>query len=129
MEREIIYIKSWKGKDNISVLRTTEGYKVVEHRKDKETEEVKTNEHFIPFDNVLNLKIIIDNLDVGYKVGYRYIVNKIKELYGFDVDIEAFNGGRNRAKFYFPYYYYPMKILEAKGIIRYYGRGGCERIK
>jgi len=27
------------------------------------------------------------------------------------VSVDSFNGGKNRAKYYFPYYYRPMKVL------------------
>ena len=38
--------------------------------------------------------------------------------------INAFNGGTNRAEYYFPLLYYPLKVLESKGLIKYLGRGG-----
>lgn len=50
---------------------------------------------------------------------YRKIIQRIIKDKKLKVDIEAFNGGRNRAKYYFKYYYYPMKILENLGEIKY----------
>ena len=41
--------------------------------------------------------------------------------YGWDVDINAFNGGKYRRLYYFPYFYYPVKILEDAGLISYHG--------
>ena len=127
--KEEIILNSWKGKDEISIFQNLGSFKVVEHRKNKETGEVVEQEHIVTMENYLKLKQIIDGLNIGYKVGYRYIVNKIISDYGIEVDIEAFNGGKNRARYYFPLYYYPMKVLESKGIVLYFGRGGCERIK
>ena len=34
------------------------------------------------------------------------------------VTVESFNGGKNRALYYFPYYYYPMKVLHYIGYIK-----------
>lgn len=52
------------------------------------------------------------------------LINGLK----LSVSLEAFNGGCNRAKYYFPLYYYPLKILEAKKMISYSGRGGIIRM-
>jgi len=71
----------------------------------------------------------VDELKVNYVVQYRYIIKKLIEKLDIEIDVDAFNGGKNRAKFYFKYYYYPLKVLESRGIINFYGRGRIERIK
>lgn len=50
---------------------------------------------------------------------YRKIVQRIIKDRQLKIDIDAFNGGRNRAKYYFKYYYYPIKILEQLKEIKY----------
>lgn len=134
---EDIHISGWKGKDEIELFERADLYRLVEHRKHKETGENYENEHFIPKENVLILWQII-NMNCAYReeYKYKYLVRKVLEYYKFhesenvplDIFIEAFNGGKNRAKYYFPYLYYPLKILEAKGMIAYFGKGGIMKI-
>lgn len=50
---------------------------------------------------------------------YRQIVSALITKLDIDVNIDAFNGGRNRAKLLFVYYYYPLKILHELGYINY----------
>ena len=135
MER--IDIKGWKGKGDIQFLERGNQIKIVEHRKNKETDEVYSEEHIIPSININNLlKIIQTNCDVNTEYKYKYLVRKLLEFYKFhekenvklEMFMEAFNGGTNRAKYYFPYYYYPIKYLEAKGLVSYLGRGGIIRL-
>jgi hypothetical protein len=45
-----------------------------------------------------------------------------------NISMETFNGGKFRRQVYFPRLYFPLKILEAKGLIVYFGRGGFQRI-
>lgn len=65
--------------------------------------------------------------------------NEIKEIkspklnekyYNFlsDLAIETFNGGRFRKAIYFPALYNPLIILQEKGMIIFWGRGGITRI-
>jgi hypothetical protein len=69
---------------------------------------------------------IILNLDVGQHYGARYFINKVIEHYELDINADEFTGGYNRAKFYFPYYIAPLKIIEkeTKMIHVTIGRGG-----
>lgn len=39
------------------------------------------------------------------------------EKVSYSVMVGAFNGGKNRAKYYFPIYYYPLLVLEHEGKI------------
>lgn len=119
---EEIRIQGWKGKSTREIIETGDNYKVIEYRKNKDTGDVSEQVKLIPKFYVKVVKEIIqNNFDVTEICGYRYLVNKLKAYYGFEVDVEAWNGGRNRSKYYFPYHYYPLKILEAQGVIRYSG--------
>ncbi len=141
---ENINVYGWKGEDVIEIKEEeslVEGKRydtvnVIEHRKNKETGDIYYNENRIPKENVLNLfEIIKYNCEPNLKYGYKYLVRKVIEFYELDdetgvpVDylMEAFNGGRYRAKYYFPLLYYPLKVLEAKGLVDYLGRGGIIR--
>ena len=116
----------WKGKSGITVMRTEQDeYLIVEHRKSKTTGEVTEKNVVVPKINVVVLRKIINRLtkDGEMSTKYREIVPELKAHYGLNVGTEAFNGGLNRQKIYFPYYYYPMKILEFFKEIHYSGRG------
>ena len=65
------------------------------------------------------------------KTKYRKLVPAIIKYYDFkEVDVDSFNGGKNRSKYLFPYYYYPLKILERSyKAIDYGGSGIIERIR
>lgn len=55
-----------------------------------------------------------------------------KEFYSFAsaMFVAAFNGGlKFRSKLYFPLLYYPLKVLESKGFIVYFGKGGIQKIR
>ena len=134
---ENVYVEGWKGKGDIELSEGKEYYKIIEKRKSKETGEIYEDEHTIPKENVKILwDLIKENCDIGSKYEYRYLVRLILENYKFheienqaiEQFIEAFNGGKNRATYYFPYLYYPVKILEAKGLLLFFGRGGIMRI-
>lgn len=57
------------------------------------------------------------------KTNYRNIITQIKKNNNIKISLDSFNGGRNRARYYFPLYYYPMKILEHLQYIKYGGKG------
>jgi len=133
MADEIIEITGWKGRGDLYIGERKDNYILRETRKSKETGEAYTDEHIIPKENVRTLlKIIKDNCDLQVEYKYKYLVRKVLEHYKFheeekcpiDIFMEAFNGGRNRSLYYFPYYYFPVKILEAIGKIAFFGRGG-----
>ncbi len=69
---------------------------------------------------------IIKTLDVNQHYGARYFFNKIIPYYELDLNADEFSGGRNRAKYYFPLYLFPMKIIERElGLVKVkVGRGG-----
>ena len=86
--------------------------------------------------------LIRNRLDTENAVGARYMYRMVIEHYKFNEGLkipmefflDAFNGGRNRTKFYFPFYYHPVKCLQKTGYISYCkstgaGRGAVKRIK
>ena len=136
MVEEIVELESWKGKDKIQIEEFPDTFRVIEHRKCKEDGRIDETIHTIPAENVRVLwEIIRKNCEVGEVYGYRFLVRKLLEHYRFheqegiplEVFLDAFNGGRNRAKYYFSHLYHPLKICEAKGWITYLGRGGIIR--
>ena len=135
MER--IELINWKSKDEIEIKRLLDNYLVIEHRKNKETEEVKEYKREIPTINVEMLwKIIEKHCELNKMYSYRYLVERVCATYNlpfienlsFDTMINAFNGGKYRSKYYFPFFYYPLKVLEYKEKIIYFGRGGIIRL-
>ena len=61
----------------------------------------------------------------GLVADARALIDRFK----IDIDLESFNGGKNRARYYFPLYYYPVKILEKMKYVEYGGRGKITRIE
>ena len=138
MQQELIRIEGWKGKGDLYIGELIDKFKIIEKRKNKETGQVYEDEHLIPKDNVFKLwDMIKKNCDLQTEYKYKYLVRLILEHYGLhkeeecplNIMMEAFNGGSNRAKYYFPYLYYPLKVLEAKKMISYFGRGGIQRLE
>lgn len=130
---EPIEVEGWKGEGGIEVEDIGRVYRVIEYRKNKETGEVYHNQHDLKKEDVAKIwDILRSKAQLRTKYDYKDMVSWINNAFGFnkkeglDINtfVEGFNGGKNRAKYYFPYYYYPMKIFEHKGYIRYFGRGG-----
>ena len=133
---EQIELESWKGKDKIQIEEFPDTFRVIEHRKCKEDGKIDETIHTIPAENVRVLwDIIRKNCEVGEVYGYRFLVRKLLEHYKFheqegiplEVFMDAWNGGKNRSRFYFPHLYFPIKCCEMRGWISYLGRGGIIR--
>ena len=128
----IVVVDGWKGKDKIKILWENEGWTIIEHRKEKKTDEIKQGKHHIPDKNVQVIWQLIKEqcFKIGDKTKYRKLVPKIIEYYKLtDVDMESFNGGKNRNKYLFKYYYYPLKVLEISyKFIEYSGGGIITRL-
>jgi hypothetical protein len=126
LETKIISIDGWKGKDKISFEMGDDEWIVVEHRKEKSSGDIAENKHIIPHSDVtFLLKLFKEFFDDGKtllraKQDVWFNLIQAKKL---NVELDAFNGGKYRAKFYFRYYYYPAKILEHLGYIDYSGSG------
>lgn len=129
-EQTTIEIFGWKGKSGIFIeMEDDQEIFIVEHRKDKEDGSVTEQVTRLQAKWVKNLwSILLNNCDVGETYGYRFLVEKIKEFYKIEIDTDAWNGGKNRSKYFFKYHYYPLKVLEAKGYIQYFGNGSVARI-
>ena len=83
---ERIDISGWKGKDEIELYERVDAYRLVEHRKHKETGELYENEHIIPKENVRVLwNIIKGNCDLRVEYKYRYLVRKLVEMRMIDL--------------------------------------------
>lgn len=123
--------QGWKGIDEITFENIGEDWVITEHRKDKLTSEVATSVHTIREKNVSKLWLLIKTLcpTIGISTNYRKLVPCIIETYHLPIEIEEFNGGKNRSKYYFPLYYFCVKILEYLGKLRYGGRGKIVRLK
>ena len=125
----IIRIAGWKGKSGIGLMRNTinQTYTTIEYRQDKHSGDVKEIKHEIPMANVEFIKDILKMFDKK-RITYREIVTILIKKKGFQVTYGSFNGGgHNRTEYYFPYYYYPLKILEHDKLIHYSGRGVVKR--
>ena len=132
LEHNIIEIEGWKGKDNINIEKKGENWVIIEHRKNKETGQITKNKHIISRNSVRVIWKIIKELcpHVNDKTKYREIVSKLIDYYKWEnFDLDSFNGGRNRSKKFFPYYYYPIKVLEKYKFIDYSGVGIITLIK
>jgi len=119
---EIEIVEGWKGIDDISIFKGFENNFIIEsHIKDKETHEVTTTTHQIPFEKVNTILYVIKRMEVGEKV----------KCYDFapHLGYSEWKDLWRERKDYFDLYYYPIKVLEALGIIKYGGRGDITRLK
>lgn len=135
--KEKVDTEHWKGKDQPIFSRLGDNWTMVTHRKeDKETGEVKESVTTIPhlkvvqlYDMLINLSAELRKIDpVKYKndpvkIKSRTVWATLIEMYNLDVEIDSFNGGRNRSKFYFPLFYNPLKVLEHLERVEYSARG------
>jgi len=117
-----IVLKSWKGKDKISIKEYATEYIVTEHRKNKETNKITEINHYIPKKNVTIVSSIISSSKQD-KFTYANMVEKVIKEHDFKgLNRNNFNGGLNR-KIYFNFYYFPIKILEHYKKISYSSKG------
>jgi hypothetical protein len=118
-------LEHWKGKDNILISKpTSEAWLLITHSMIKETGEVKNREITVLHYDVVKLKDILKRLCKNNNLVYaKDIWKEIITDRGLDIDVNSFNGGNNRALFYFPLYYYPMKILDYYNLVEYTSRG------
>lgn len=135
LEKEIKRLKTvdfepWKGKDKVEISQDGDTWTMLTHRKEKETGEVKpqkltTTEGIISQVNAL----IKRRIGVKGETTSKEIAKDIIQENNFPISTAEFWGGQNRAKYYFPYLYVPLKVLEYKGIIEYGGRGKITRLR
>ena len=123
---EVENIERWKGKNSYKIYMGVDSiFRINEYRKNKETGEITKSTKEVEPDKINFLLSVIRSIPLGTHYSARYFWRKIINHYGLDVDIEAFNGGKYRSEVYFPYYMYPLKCIEAMGLIRVVdGKGG-----
>lgn len=117
-----ITLEGWKGDGNIDIYKGfTNNFIIIEHIKDKETEDIKEIKHEVSNINLNKLLFIIKK----WTMGESHSCYELANMLGFEwKDLWA-----NRVEDYFPKYYYPIKVLEKIGIISYSGNGKITRIK
>jgi hypothetical protein len=128
----------WKGKDQPTISKIGDIWVWTEHRNmDKHGSDIKEINKTIPHLRVVELFDILINLTSEerkndprkykkepVKLKSRAVWARLMERHNLsDVEIDAFNGGKNRAKYYFPLFYYPMKILEHLKKVEYKASG------
>lgn len=122
IKNEIEIIQGWKGVDNIEIFKGfTEDFIIKSHLKDKETGEVTTTSHQVPHEKVNKILSFIKRMKVADKV----------KCYDFApyLGYKTWKDLWKERKDYFELYYYPIKVIEALGIIKYSGRGDITRLK
>lgn len=123
IKSEIEIIDGWKGIDNIEIFRGfTEDFVIKSHTKDKETGEVTTTHHTIKREDVNRLFFYIKKWEIGE-------THKCYDFAGIVGEKDWKEVWKKRTDVYFPLYYFPIKCLEAMGLIKYSGRGDITRIK
>lgn len=124
-----IELKNWKGQGELYLGKTYEDdFIITEFIKNKDNGIVEEKERIIKHEDVNHLSKLLSQVEIGQKLNYKQIVRMIINSRSLPVTLDAFNGGKNRADFYFPYYYFPLKVLEERGVITYHGRGGVTRL-
>lgn len=123
----LVTLQSWKGVSGYEIHSGPQFYRVVEYRKDKKTGEVKDSYTDVPKENVEFMRNLLKQFP--QKTRYRDVVPELIKQRRIPCDLEAFNGGTNRSAYYFPLYYYPIKILEWLKEIEYGGQGTITKLK
>jgi len=122
----ISYNNNTDTKNKLSIKKVdSETWAVTEYTNNNATGKKRKSTHTILDKHVNDIYKIINMLTdpMDSTTTYRQIASSIITKYNLDVDIEGFNGGKNRSKYLFPLYYYPLKILEDQGYILY-SKGG-----
>lgn len=115
-----IELKGWKGTGQIDIYKNFENdFTIVEYIKDKETLEVKEHITEVHQEKVNQLCAVIRQLKIGEKVK----CYEIARLLGW-----VWKDLWRERKIYFSDYYYPTKVLEKLGVIKYKGRGTVIRL-
>ena len=120
---ELELLDGWKAKGATEIYKGfKEDFIIIEKIKDKETNEVKSVKHAVAKENLNRLLFWIKKWEVGeehkcYDFASILGENDWKEVW------------KKRTDVYFPKYYYPIKCLEALGIIKYSGRGDITKLK
>lgn len=115
-------LPQWKGKDLPEIFDGFDNeFILLEHRKDKHTNEVETITHKVSHDNVNRLLKFIRT----------WKIKESRECYAF-TEILGFKDWKDlwrERKVYFDTYYFPLKVLEQLNVIKYSGRGKVTRLR
>lgn len=119
-----------EARKDLDVIEHPDCYTLIQYKRNKYTKEETKEVHIVNKEAVKVMAFIIKQVDVGYVVGYQWLVRKLMQHYDLeDMDINSWNGGKNRSKIYFPKHYYPLKVLEAWNQIAYFGNGSVMRLR
>jgi len=124
--------EKWKGKGSFQLFEFPKIYQIIEFKKNNEgkPQETKTD---VDKENVKVAFEVLSEYPLGKYVKSRTIAANIC----FKLKIDRFNretGSFDWAKFfgnrndYFRYFYYPIKILDYKGVVAYHKRGMVKRM-
>ena len=124
--------EKWKGKGSFQLFEFPKIYQIIEFKKNNEgkPQEIKTD---VDKENVKVAFEVLSEYPLGKYVKSRTIAEHICEK----LKVTRFNretGSFDWAKFfgnrndYFRYFYYPIKILDYKGVVAYHKRGMVKRM-
>tara|TARA_Y100000034_G_scaffold25708_1_gene30490 strand:+ start:22237 stop:22710 length:474 start_codon:yes stop_codon:yes gene_type:complete len=124
---EIIYVKGWKGKSGLRIREKPSSFIIIEYRKDGERGFVEQKKTLITRTSVEILWDILRCLKQGKRLPPSYVFERIMDYYKINSTAKEFYGTRN---FYFKLFYYPIKVLEAKGCVHHDKNGrGVTRLR
>lgn len=130
LKSKLAELQSWKVKTDITVEEFPDYYLLTEFKYVSPDSDPEETLHLVEKQHINSLwRLMKENLSFGIIYRYRDIVELIMREHGLHFDINAFNGGQNRTKYYFPLYYYPCRVLAELGRIRYFGHGHIQRIQ
>ena len=123
LRQRIVLLTGWKGKDSLSFKENKDSYIVITHQKPKQGVKPVTQKHVVLKRQLSILLGIIrgvmlnkDNKKTSFKELGVHIIKEYKLPYS---DYHELMGNRQD---YFTFFYYPAKVLDWLGHIKYSGR-------
>jgi|SRR3990167_8126727 len=136
--KTVISIEGWKGKSDVSIVDINKNFLILRRwHKHKETKENYFQDVEVKIEDIEFLyNLLRESCEIGREYGSHFIwrkiieTKKLNETEGVSVDymVEHFLGYRQKKKgrdYIFKYYYNPLSVLEARGYLHVFGRGGC----
>jgi len=126
-----INLKGWKGKSGIQIVRFPKLFKIIEYRKDEPDSKPREHVTKIPIDVFNRMLAVLSELHKNQRFSVKYISELYCRKYGMyeflnpKFDYSKLFGSR---KIYLKKIYYPLKIAEYYGYIKYEKRGFITRI-
>lgn len=128
-------IESWKGESGFTVSVLPKIFRVVEHRKPAPGEPPKEVCHDVPHSNVAAAWEAVSKYPKGQRVKTRTVAWRICDTLRVADRFSRDSGSFDFAKFfgsrgsgYFPYFYYPMKVLDHYRVVKHHKSGYVERL-